>query len=79
MHFLRYTLLRISILFLFLIGFSLLGLEGLALWIVAIGLSGLASLYLLKGQRDSMSESVVNVVKKVNKKIDDSTTKEDID
>ncbi|MGA0857538.1 MAG: hypothetical protein ACO3P3_05175 [Candidatus Nanopelagicales bacterium] len=79
MHFLRYTLLRISILFLFLIGFSLLGLEGLALWIVAIGLSGFASLYLLKGQRDSMSESVVNVVKKVNKKIDDSTTKEDID
>ncbi|MFZ9309583.1 MAG: hypothetical protein ACO24W_05315 [Candidatus Nanopelagicales bacterium] len=79
MHFLRYTLLRISILFLFLIGFSLLGLEGLALWIVAIGLSGIASLYLLKGQRDSMSESVVNVVKKVNKKIDDSTTKEDID
>jgi Protein of unknown function (DUF4229) len=79
MHFLRYTLLRISILFLFLIGFSLLGLEGLVLWIVAIGLSGIASLYLLKGQRDSMSESVVNAVKKVNTKIDESTTKEDTD
>lgn len=79
MHFLRYTLLRISILVLFLIGLSLVGLQGLVLWIVAIGLSGIASLYLLKGPRDQMSESVVNVVKKVNKKIDDSTTKEDTD
>ncbi len=79
MQVLRYTLLRISNLVLFLIGFSLLGLEGLVLWIVAIGLSGVASLYLLKAQRDSMSESVVNAVKKVNKKIDDSTTKEDTD
>ena len=79
MTFLRYTLLRMSILFLFLIGLSLIGLRGLVLWIVAIGLSGIASLYLLKSQRDSMSESVVNVVSKVNKKIDDSATKEDID
>ena len=72
-------MLRISILVLFLIGLSLLGLEGLVLWLVAIGLSGIASLYLLKSQRDSMSESVVNVVKKVNQKIDDATTKEDTD
>lgn len=79
MTFLRYTLLRMSILFLFLIGLSLIGLRGLVLWIAAIGLSGIASLYLLKSQRDSMSESVVNVVSKVNKKIDDSATKEDID
>ena len=79
MTFIRYTLLRVSILFLFLIGLSLIGLRGLVLWIVAIGLSGIASLYLLKSQRDSMSESVVNVVSKVNKKIDDSATKEDID
>ncbi|MEN9923403.1 MAG: hypothetical protein RIS09_917 [Actinomycetota bacterium] len=79
MTFLRYTLLRMSILFLFLIGLSLIGLRGLVLWIVAIGLSGIASLYLLKSQRDSMSESVVNVVSKVNKKIDDSAKKEDTD
>jgi hypothetical protein len=79
MQVLRYTLLRFSILVLFLIGFSLLGLEGLVLWIVAIGLSGIASLYLLKAQRNSMSQSVVSAVQKVNKKIDDSTTKEDTD
>lgn len=77
MAFVRYTFLRILVLLAVAGVFYLLGLRGLLLALVAIFVSGLVSLFVLKGSRDAASESLYGRLQAINRRIDERASAED--
>ena len=76
---LRYTTLRLLLRVAWMgIGYAL-GFRGVMLLIIAFGASGATGLYILRRHRDVMSEGLVAVFAKINKRIDDKSRAEDFD
>ncbi|MEY2634243.1 MAG: hypothetical protein RIS75_183 [Actinomycetota bacterium] len=76
---LRYTVFRAMLLIAFGVVFYLIGLRDLILLMAAFVASGAVSLFLLNRQRAVMSVGVSSVFTKVNKKIENSKSAEDVD
>lgn len=76
---LRYTTLRLALFIAAFLVLTLVGLDGVVAAIGAIILSAVLSLFLLKNQRDALSETISQRQEKWSKRINDATTKEDLD
>ncbi len=75
----RYTTLRFALFFVCGAALYALGIRDFMLVLVSFGVSGIASLFLLRRQRDDMSAGLVSVFGRINKRIEDSKTAEDVD
>lgn len=76
---LRYTTLRMALFLIPFVVLLLLGVEPVFAAIAAILISAALSLFLLKNQRNALAVTVAQRQQKWSKKINDATTKEDLD